>query len=261
MSPEDAFAALALGVGAHFPNAVHFSEEELSGWPHAAVAALKAQKLLVKARTATSAICPGCEQQCAMPVQVQSDGEHRSDPFVVCDKRTDIGRVAIRPEQLRQWRCDEEVLCRFVADSLGLRRTSTASAVPDLLRVGISRGERRAQMIELRPGGEPLIVVADQAVALSQVVVFEQGCYGLDGEAIGRLVDASTGDERHTRSTARREARKAETQRLHEGWQRAYRRLRKEHPGKSNVWYSEKIARTEGGSRHSPETIRKHMTK
>lgn len=262
MSPEDAFAALALGIGAHFPRAAHFSEEELSKWQREAVAALKARKLLVKVRPAASTVCPGCEQHCVMPVNVPGDEEHRPDPFVVCDKRTDIGRVAIRPEQLRQWKSDEEALCEFVADALGLRRTSTPSEVPELLNIGVARGNRRAQMVALRPAGEPLVVVAESGLPLSAVVVFEQGRYSLDGATIRRLVDsANTADERHTPTTTRREARKLDTRALHDQWRRAYRKLLQEHPGMSAVWYSQKIAKSELGRGHAAETIRKQMTK
>jgi hypothetical protein len=262
VTAEDAFFALAAGIGANFPRAAYFSEADLKGWPKPAVAALKAQKLLVQARAATSTICPGCEQQCAMPVNVPSDGRGRPDAFVVCDKRADIGRVPIAAERLRQWRSDEEALCRFIADRLGVRRSSTASPVPGLLNIGIARGSRRTQMVALRPSGEPSIVVAESMLPVSDVIVFERGSFGLDLEAIVRLVDAaSTADERHTRTTARRDARKLDTQQLHEQWQRAYRKLRREHPGESDTWYSRKIAKSEAGKRHAAETIRKHMTK
>ncbi len=262
MSPEDAFAALALGIGAQFPRAAHFSEEDLSRWPREAVAALKARKLLVKARPAASTVCPGCEQQCVMPVRVPGDEEHRPDAFVICDKHTGIGRVAIRPEQLRQWKSDEEALCDFVASALGLRRTTAPSEARELLNIGVARGDRRAQMVALRPAGEPLLVIAENALPLSAVVVFDRSGYGLDGAAIRRLVDsANTADERHTPSTTRREARKLETRALHDQWQRAYRRLLREHPGKSAVWYSQKIAKSESGRGHAAETIRKQMTK
>lgn len=262
MTAEDAFFALVAGIGANFPRAAYFSEAELRGWPERAVAAMKAQKLLVKARAAASTICPGCEQQCAMPVNVPSEGSGRPDAFVVCDKRADIGRVPIPAEQLRQWRSDEEALCRFVADRLGLRRTSTALPVPELLNIGVARGTRRTQMVALRPAGEPSIVVAENLLPVSEVVVFERGSFGLDREAIVRLVDAaSTTDERYTRTTARRDARKLDTQQIHEQWQRAYRKLRREHPGESDTWYSRKIAKSETGKRYAAETIRKHMTK
>lgn len=46
---------------------------------------------------------------------------------------------------------------------------------------------------------------------------------------------------------------------MYEGWRKAYRKLKKGHPGMSDVWYSERIAGTEIGQGKSAGTIRKHM--
>ena len=106
------------------------------------------------------------------------------------------------------------------------------------------------------------VVVADSTLPLSDVVVFDKGAYGLDIGTIRRLVDsASTADERHTPSTARREARKLDTEETHEAWAREYRRLRHEKPGKTDRWYSQKIAASRIGGGRSAETIRKQMIK
>ncbi len=59
----------------------------------------------------------------------------------------------------------------------------------------------------------------------------------------------------------RREARKLDTQSMQARWQKEYRRLKKSRPGKSDVWYSQRIAGTEMAQGRSAETIRKHMTK
>jgi hypothetical protein len=55
----------------------------------------------------------------------------------------------------------------------------------------------------------------------------------------------------------RREARKLNTQALHEKWRKEYRALKQHRPDMSDRWYSQQIARSETG--HSAETIRKNM--
>lgn len=61
------------------------SDEELTRWPPAAVAAMKAQKLLVKAPAGKSVVCPGCEEECVMPVNVVRGEAQPTTAFVVCD--------------------------------------------------------------------------------------------------------------------------------------------------------------------------------
>jgi hypothetical protein len=68
MTPPDALIELLARMGAGNGAAVLVSNEELSQWPAIAVEAMKAQRILAKARPASSAICPGCEQACVMPV-------------------------------------------------------------------------------------------------------------------------------------------------------------------------------------------------
>jgi hypothetical protein len=79
---------------------------------------------------------------------------------------------------------------------------------------------------------------------------------------VRRLVDASTtGDRRYTPSSARREARKLDTQAMYESWQKAYRDWRKKRPGMSDVWYSKRIAKMDIAKGRDSETIRKNMKK
>ena len=63
----------------------------------------------------------------------------------------------------------------------------------------------------------------------------------------------------NTPRSTRREAQKLATQVRYRRWQKAYRGLKKEHPGMSGVWYSQRIARQPIGASFSPETIRKHI--
>ena len=64
---------------------------------------------------------------------------------------------------------------------------------------------------------------------------------------------------RHTPSTAKREAGKIDTQAMYATWQKAYRALLKKNPGKSDVWYSQQIAKADKVHVRDPSTIKKHM--
>ena len=83
MTPLEALLELLERVGASRGAAALVSEEELSRWPAEAVRKLKSQKLLVKASPAVSVVCPGCEQECTMPVYTRTCRDGASG-FVCC---------------------------------------------------------------------------------------------------------------------------------------------------------------------------------
>jgi hypothetical protein len=261
MTPLDALVEVLERVGAGHGAAL-VSEEELSRWPAEAVRGLKAHKLLVKASPASTVVCPGCEQECTMPVHSVSVGTGKAASFIVCDKRDDINRVAVSSERLRQWRCGAEAVGAFVALSLGLRSESQrkVGAVAGLWEFGLVAGKKRSQMVCLSAGGALELVAGQNAVPLTELVRFGTEGYSVDSEAIRQLVDAATtGDSRHTPSNARREARKLKTQALHERWRKEYRALKQRRPGMSDVGYSKLIAKMDIAKGRSAETIRKHL--
>lgn len=259
MTPQAALIELLARVGVCNGAAVLVSAEELSQWPAAAVAAMKSQKLLAKARPAASAICPGCERACTMPVYTVPA---RPQSFIVCDKRSDINRVPLSAARLVQWRSDAEAVRGFIARSLGLRLSNQHHAEPGLLNIGIASGDKRSQMLCLRAKGDLTLVAGNNGMPLPELVGFRDDEYSVDVAMVRQLVNsATTADPRHTPSNARREARKLDTQARYEGWQKAYRELRKRRPKMSDVWYSQQIAKGEIADGHSADTIRKHMKK
>jgi hypothetical protein len=262
MTPRAALIELLARVGAAQGGTVTVSDEELSQWPAAAVAIMKSQKLLTRARSAASAVCPGCERECVMPVHTVPAGPRRPASFIVCDKRDDINRVPVSRERLTQWRCDTEAVAAFVASHLGLRRSAERRVRPSLLNIGMASGAKRHQMLCLRTDAELALIAGDHAVSLADLVEYCDGEYSVDAAVVRQLVDlATTADPRYTPSNARREARKLDTQAMYVGWRRAYRELKKQRPNMSDVWYARQIAKQDAGPRRDAETIRKHMKK
>src|ERR1035437_10548743 len=120
MTPETAMIELLARVGAGNDTAVLVSDEELSHWPAAAVKAMKSQKLLVKARPAAGVVCPGCERECIMPEHTQPAGPRGSASFIVCDKRSDINRVAVPISRLEQWQASGTSIAELLAGFVGV---------------------------------------------------------------------------------------------------------------------------------------------
>lgn len=260
MTPLEALLELLERAGAGDGAGTLVSEAELNEWPAEAVRRLKLQKLLMKAGPAASVVCPGCERQCAMEVHTVPGGTGKAALFVVCDKRDDINRVPISAGRLRQWRCGVEAVGAFVAHGLGMRPESQRKAGDGLWELGLATGKRRSQKVCLKANDELELVVGQNAVRLNELVRFGVDGYSVDTEAIRQLADATTtGDSRYTPSNARNEARKLETQALHESWCKAYRALKKRRPEMSDVWYARQIANLNVANGRSADTIRKHM--
>lgn len=262
MTPKDALIELLERVEASQGAAVLINGEELSHWPSAAVKAMKSQELIVKAHPASSAICPGCEYDCVMPVHTSPATTGAPPSFIVCDKRSDINRVPVPTERLTQWQCSVNAVCGFVAVSLGLRRSNKQTASADLWEIGIATGNKRSQMLCLQVNGALVLVAGSNKVPLAELIEYHDGKYTLDGAMICRLLDASsTADNRYTPSHVKREARKLDTQSMYDGWRKVYSNLKKNHPNMSDVWCSRKIAKMDISNGRNAETIRKQMKK
>lgn len=260
MTPLEALLELLARVGASQGAAVLVNDEELSHWPVTALRAMKSHKLLVKASPATSLVCPGCEQECVMPVHTRTHETRGPASFIVCDKRDDINQVAVPAERLRQWRCDIDAVCGFIARSLGLRPNNRRTGGAGLWEIGIAAGDKRHQMLCLKADGELALIAGSTALPLAELVRYRENAFSIDNATIRQLVDSTTtADNRYTPSNTRREARKLNTKGLHESWQKKYRTLKKRRPEMSDVWYSQQIARMDIGKGRSAETIRKHM--
>jgi hypothetical protein len=261
MTPQSALAELLGRVGASQDAAALLSHHELNQWPDTAVAVMKTQRLLVKAQPATSAICPGCERDCVMPVQTRIHPSRGALSFIDCDQNSSVSRVFVPVERLEHWRCTADAVGDFVAASLGLRRSDKrrpARAV--FLEIGVATGSKRSQMLCLQTDGELMLVAGDNQVPLVECVAYEKDAYSLDGSMIRLLVDAaSTADPRHTPSNAKRESRKLETQAMYKDWQKAYRELRKKHKTSSETWCSQQIAKMPIAKGRNAGTIKKNM--
>jgi hypothetical protein len=180
MTAADVLADLLARVAASKGQALFIGAQELSEWPAAAVATMKAQKLLVRARPAASVECPGCERACAMPIHVVPGPQGgASRAFVVCDKRDDINRVSVPIAYLEQWRVSGDISPASVAQALGVPLpTSVAGA--RLSRQSGRDAAIRGKYEELANAGKRNYVKEIQRTV--------QGAESLDPRSIRRIV-------------------------------------------------------------------------
>ena len=260
MTPPTVLIELLERLAAGRGDSVLVSDHDLGQWPPEAVTAMKSQKLVTKARASTSAVCPGCERECVTPVYAPPTTSRTPSAFIVCDKRSDINRVPVPLDRLTQWQCSSQAVCGFVADAIGIRNAVKQGSDVGLWEIDVATGKKRSQMLCLQTHGGLALVAGRNALPLADFIDYANGVYSIDAVMVCQLVDAATtADPRHTPSTAKREARKIDTQAMYAEWQKAYRALRKKYPEKSDVWYSEQIAKSAVAQRRDASTIKKNM--
>ena len=142
MTPEDTFIELLDRVAALQGASTLLSAEELAQWPGEAVATMKAQKLITRARPASSAVCPSCEEECVMPVHAIAVSSGEPGLFILCDKRDDISRVPVPHAQLERWQASGDSIADLLAGLLGLQRPNCfgAQSTPATLCYSLGTG-------------------------------------------------------------------------------------------------------------------------
>lgn len=194
MTPQDALIELLGRVGASQDAAVHISDHELSQWPDSAVAAMKTQRLLTKARRATSTPCPGCERDCMMPVHViPAEDNWPARAIISCYERNDIGHVPVNFSKLEQWQTTGELIAAALAKLLGFSQPSVPVAEGRPWHIGTFKGRRHNGQVTLVADSNSLaLALGGHTIPLVDVLTFEKNSLALDKAALIRMVDNPT---------------------------------------------------------------------
>ena len=207
MTTKDALIELLDRVAALNGAPTLINTDELDLWPGEAVAAMKAQKLITKARPASSVVCPGCEEECLMPVHTIAASSGNPALFIVCDKRDDIGRVPVAVALIEQWHTSGDSIADLIADLLGQQRSSMGSSSGDLWEIGVFRGAKHSSHLALLVGNKFTLTLAGYSIALQEVLTIDGETFKIDRRKLSRLVDnpsAGAGDEESSKQRGKR---------------------------------------------------------
>lgn len=189
MTALDPLSLLLARLGASQGAPVFISAGELMGWPAATLTLLKAKGLLVKKRPAVSTVCSGCERECVMPVHVVASQSAAPVAFIVCDKRSDINRVAVPLDCLEQWQAAVEAVAHLLAALLELRRPLNHSAEGGAWQLGLLRGTKHSGYVKLLANGELIIAVGGHSLALSELLQLKGNKFIIDRRRLLRAVN------------------------------------------------------------------------
>lgn len=239
--------------------------EQVRAWPKGAIEVFQKAGWIIPTTLAESVECPGCEENCSKPADVfPAQNGQPMRAFVGCDERDDIGKVKIPLARLQQWQLTFGQLARWVTSALDLRGKLERDGASGTYKLGTLHGKERMGVLELDTGDPVCLKISGHSLPLSEAVFVENGEPIIDRPAILAMVDlrpVSESSNRYQPSTARREARKLDTQAMYENWQKEYRKLKRKNPKKSDQWCSLQIAKLEVARGRDAETIRRHMKK
>ncbi len=104
--------------------------EQVHRWPKSAIDTFQDAGWLAPSDLAETVECPGCEENCPMPVEMfPGDGGQAIRAFVACEDRN-FGRVKIPQARLRQWQLTQGQLARWRAMLISGVRADGRSGVP-----------------------------------------------------------------------------------------------------------------------------------
>ena len=207
MTPQCALLELLQRLGAAGGAPILIDAAELSQWPSTAVAAMKSQHLIVKGRPAASAICPGCERECVMPVHTLPATTGSPAAFIVCDKRSDINRVMVPMKALEQWHASGDSVAGLVTDLLALQRPEVSDPNAARWEIGLFRGRAHAGHLVLKADDSLTLAVAGHSIVLEEVIELEDDRLSIDARRLTRLVDSPVSGGGDAESSAQRRAR------------------------------------------------------
>jgi len=167
--------------------------------------ALQDVGLLTAAEPARATVCGGCEQACLMDVQFGCSGT----PFVVCDKRDDIGRVPVAPEGLERWWLSADLVAAVCARLLEAGGAPERNAETGCWHIGAT--EAGGQKVDVcfapildtvRPRDGLIVTLAEPpeprpgVIPFNRLVRFANGLLQIDRLALSECLEGRLHDER-----------------------------------------------------------------
>jgi hypothetical protein len=238
------------------------SWDQAQDWPEGALSLFKQAGLIKPAPPAHSVECPGCEENCFMPVHVlPAESEGLARAYVVCDQKDYMGHINILLERLKQWQITAAQVANVLSGLLGMKGKPEKTETPGITKIGIIQGKKKSGWLELDATPPVFLRVSGHSIPLSDILYFKRRQLEIDRDAIVDLADRPPpkNQDRYQPSTARREARKLDTAERHESWRKEGRKLRKTHPDKSERWIAQYIGKMPIAGGASCETIRKNI--
>ncbi len=239
--------------------------DAMQQWPKNALDKLLQAGMLTVASSAQSIECHACEKHCFMDVVTHTNTKDVSTrAFIVCedaDMQSQIGRVRISLERLQQWQSSTKQLSQVIADLLRLKDKITCQPEQPHIRIGMLKSPKGRRWITLNTS-DLTLEINQHSIQIDELLYFENEKLVLDDARINDLLNRESlrKGKQYTPSTDKREARKLETQAMHQDWNDEYLRLKIQSPNGTKTSCAYKISKMDIAKDKSAGTIRKNLT-
>jgi len=230
-------------------------------WQSGALESFLRLGLISAASAAQSIECKGCENHCFMDV-ITRKYDSITRAFVVCEDsemQSQIGRLEVPIEHLKQWQSSTKHLAKVVSHLLGFD-DSHQKTIKDKIQLGMMKSTKGRRWVSLQ--FEPLSLETNQyLIPINELLYFEGEQLLIDRLRVDELLERTpqTNNKGYTPSTDKQEARKLNTKAMYQDWNDEYLKLKKNKPNMSDVWYSKQIAKMDISQDKSAGTIVKNM--
>ena len=260
MTLDDVLQDLVQRLGSQGDSIVAW--EQVREWPEKAVEIFQNAGWIKTKAPAKTVVCPGCEENCFMPVHVPPTAQGKPlRAFVACDQHEDMGRIPIPPDYLQQWQVTENQIAKWLGQELGIKGKPKRDKETKNFLIGELQGKKSAGRLELVCKNQVSLKISEHFLSLNEFVFLDGHQLKIDPEVILNMVDKPPPSNKYEPSTARRETRKLDTQEMYKSWKKEYQSLKRRRSNMSDVWYSQQIAKMDIAKGRDSETIRHHMKK
>jgi hypothetical protein len=247
-----------------------YSFADVQQWQAGVLPLLLDYKLIKPVSVAQSIECTGCENQCFMDIISHEINEQRRS-YIVCDDsemQSQIGRILVLQEQLKQWQISVKNLALLLVNLLGLNDPSfdASTLKSDIIRLGMLKSTGGRQWASLCK--QPLALDLNQElIPLTELLYCESNKIVLDHDRIKAVlaVKQPIKAKDYQSNTSKLEQRKAKTQAMYQSWQDEYEKLKRkkptkpDQPKKTKSWYAYKISKMEIAQGKSAATINRNI--
>jgi len=236
--------------------------DEVAQWQDESLKHFVKLGLLVKDVNTQSLECVGCEHHCTMDVVLTEDAKRA---FIVCDHpdmQSQMGRIQVPLERLKQWQASTKQFAGVVARLLGVETKPEYNKESACYKLGLLQSDKGRRWAILHT--QPLrLVINGYTVPVIDLLYFNDNELAIDVLRIESLLDLTAIDtgKAYTPNISKQEARKLATQAMRQNWRDEYKSLKRKYPEKTDDWYSMQISRLPIANGRSTETIRKNMKK
>lgn len=164
--------------------------EQVRYWPSGAIEIFRKAGWLNATTRAETVECPGCEENCFMPVNMRlAPPGQIAAVFIACDKRSEMGNVSIPPLRLQQWQLAPAQIAIWISTALKLRSKPEKDAASATFKLGTLQGKERLAELYLDLNEPVSLKASGHTLPLNEITFVADGQPGIDRTAILAMVD------------------------------------------------------------------------